>query len=403
MLMTSDMQVRAPDNEDELRAAFRLTAQAFNAPLEREDLVVAQTDPERSRCVFVDGTLAAFSYVRPFGEFFGGRSVPMGGFSPVAVAPEFRGRGLGSVVTAAHFPAMRERGEAVSGLYPASTRLYRGVGFELAGAWASFSVPTRSLQMLRPEPGVSIRRATADDIPALKACYRRVAARRHGWLDRPEVWWTNRIFEKFDSQYVYVVDGSGGELDGYIRYTHGPGPAGRWGYSINVAEVVAERTEITLALWRLVGTSSTQATEANLTGSPEHPLRFLLPEQDLVTKGEIRWMLRIIDVAAAVEARGFPQPVTATVDLDLDDRQCDWNPGRWRLTVDGGRGRLERREAGGNGALRLSVNAFAALYSGYASAFTLAEADFLTGGSDRDLDALTAAFSGPTPSIADFY
>lgn len=392
------MGVTTPTTDDELRAAYKLTTQAFNGPGTDVENFLKTVVTERCRCVMVDGEMAAYSQVRPFGEFFGGRSVPMGGFSPVAVNPEFRGRGLGSRVTAAHFPAMRERGEVISGLYPASTRLYRGVGFEIAGAWGTFVVPTRSLQMLRPEAGVAIRRGTRDDIPAIKACYQRVAAQRPGWLDRPDVWWEN-ILERFDDQYAYVVDGTGGALEGYIRYTH-RARRDRFGYTIVLSDMVADRNDVTIALWRLVGTSSTQAEEVSFTGPPEHPLLFLLPEQDIEWKGGIRWMLRLIDAPAAVAARGFSTSVALTADIEVDDRECEWNSGRWRLTVEDGHGRLNR---GGDGTIRLNVNGFSSLYSGYASTRMLADAGTLRGGTSSELDALSAAFVGPTPWSIDFY
>jgi predicted acetyltransferase len=111
-------------------------------------------------------------------------------------------------------------------------------------------------------------------------------------------------------------------------------------------------------------------------------------------------MLRVLDAPGAVAARGFPPSVRATVDLDLTDRQCDWNTGRWRLTVEEGNGTLAK---GGDGTVQLPINAFSTLYSGYASAITLRQTRLLRGGDERTDSDLTAAFSGPTPTIADFY
>jgi predicted acetyltransferase len=324
----------------------------------------------------------------------------MGGFSPVVTAAEHRGHGYGSMVTAAQFPAMRERGEVISGLYPAQTQLYRGNGFEVAGVAAYRTLPTRSLHHLRPSGGVQVRAGTAEDLPAIKDCYRRFAATQHGWLDRPDVWWDNILpADKIGrEQFLYVVDGEAGALDGYVRYRHAK--AEPHGYTIQVAELCASEPDVALAFWRMIGTSSTQAEKVRAFGAAEHPLLLLLPDQDLTTTDEIRWMLRVVDAPGAIAARGFPPAVRATVELDLADRQCDWNAGRWRLTVEGGEGRLER---GGDGAVQLSMNAFSTLYSGYASATTLRQTGLLAGGDARSDSDLTAAFSGPTPTIADFY
>src|SRR5207342_1707586 len=89
--------------------------------------------PERVLAAFVDDEPVACARVREFGQWFGGRRVPLGGFSPVGVAAEFRGRGLGSLITSSQYPLLRERGEVLAGLYPATNALYRKVGFELSG------------------------------------------------------------------------------------------------------------------------------------------------------------------------------------------------------------------------------------------------------------------------------
>ena len=395
--------LRAPDSDDEWRQCYRLAAHGFNGPRtpEAEDEAVGRMHRDRCLAVMVGPTVAAWSQVRPFGQFFGGRRVPMGGFSPVVTAAEHRGHGYGSMVTAAQFAPMRERGEVIAGLYPAQTQLYRGNGFEVAGVYTYRTVPTRSLHHLRPAGDVRLRPATVDDLPAVKDCYRRYAETQEGWLDRPDVWWEHLLPVKDlgTEQFVYVADGEGaGGLVGYVRYRQAK--AEPHGYTMQVAELCADEVDVALALWRMLGTSSTQAEHVRAAGPAEHPLLLLLPDQDLDTTDEIRWMLRVVDAPGAIAARGFPSAVRTTVDLELADRPCEWNAGRWRLTVEDGHGTLEK---GGDGDVRLGASAFAALYSGYASATTLRQTGLLTGGDAASWSALTAAFSGPTPSIADFY
>src|SRR3954447_9380989 len=205
------MEVREP-TEDDLVSAWHMLTRSFNWPRTDEEKWISSIGPlERCRVAVTDAAgdreVAAFSRVRPFGQFFGGRSVPMAGYSPVGVAPEFRGRGLGSIVTADHFPVLRERGEVLAGLMPATTKLYRGVGFELGAVWTNRALPIRSLQMLPPQPGVVVRRATLDDVPAIEACYSRHARLQPGWLDRPDVWWKRILVDAWDERHIYVVDG----------------------------------------------------------------------------------------------------------------------------------------------------------------------------------------------------
>src|SRR5213079_3394545 len=90
-------------------------------------------------------------------------------------------------------------------------------------------LPIRSLQMLARPVGAVVRRATADDFPAIRECYRRVAPTMPGWLDRPDVWWQRILVERGDEVHTYVVDGEGGgggsgPVAGYIRYRQQPDP-----------------------------------------------------------------------------------------------------------------------------------------------------------------------------------
>ena len=167
-----------------------------------------------------------------------------------------------------------------------------------------------------------------------------------------------------------------------------------------VREVVAESPPVASALWRLLGAMSSQAETTELIGPPEHPLLLVLPEQDLRPVSELRWMIRLVDVAGAVAARGFRPGVTATVDLDVADDRCPWNAGRWRLAVDGGVGVADN---GGTGDVRLGIGALSSLYAGYATAGRLRAAGLLSGGSSHTDTALDAAFAGPTPWCPDFY
>jgi predicted acetyltransferase len=155
-----------------------------------------------------------------------------------------------------------------------------------------------------------------------------------------------------------------------------------------------------VALWRVVGSSASQVAEVTFQGAPQDPLFLLLPEQDIRTRFDIQWMLRLVDAPGAIAARGFLPGVEIDVDVALRDRHCPWNDGRWRLVVSGGHGRLE---PGGTGAVRVGVGPFASLYSGWCGASTLARTGLLTASSSRAVAALDAAFAGPTPWMPDFF
>jgi predicted acetyltransferase len=393
--------LRHPETDDELERCWEVIVRAFNFPRTDRERFFETMDRERALAVFVGDEVAAFSRIRPFGIYYGGRRIPMGGHSPVGTAPEFRGRGFGSMVTAGHFADLRERGEVLAALYPATTALYRGVGFGLAGVWAMHKLPTRSLQDIRPAGSVQIRRGSIADVPAVKECYRAWAPRQQGHLDRSDDWWDHNFLRGLDeNRYLYVVDADrpGGGLAGYIHYRQSARP--EWGYLMSVSEVVATSVDVAAALWRMIGSSSTMAPQTNVVGPPEHPLLLLLPEQDLEQVTTLRFMIRIVDLPGAFAARGYPPDLRLGADFELDDKDCPWNSGRWRLSIEGGQATAAK---GGDGTIKVTPTALATLYSGYLSPHAMSAAGLLPGAGDRDLADLTAAFAGPTPWMPEIF
>jgi predicted acetyltransferase len=387
---------RRPLRTADLEQAWQLDRQAFNTAADQRLRWCAKLDASRISGLFIDGRLVACAGALPFGQFFGRRSVPMGGVCSVAVALEHRGKGYAAQAVADQVAAMRQRGEAISALFPATSHLYRGLGWEIAGLFAWRKVPTRSLRLLTGGASVNIRRATIDDLPAIQRCYARVAPTINGFVDRPDSWW-RWVFSPWNDFYGYVAE-AGPEVSGYVIYRHEDRRPGEFYFRIIVHDLVASSADAAAALWRLVGSSASQVEEVIFRGAQEDPLLFSLGEQDDRTWGDLRWMLRIVDAVGAVAARGFPPGLRVTVEIELDDRLCEANRGPFALTVADGHGQLER---GGKGNVRFRIGGFGSLYSGYASAYTLARVGLLSGGSPSELAALDAAFTGPTPWMLD--
>jgi predicted acetyltransferase len=111
-------------------------------------------------------------------------------------------------------------------------------------------------------------------------------------------------------------------------------------------------------------------------------------------------MLRILDAAGAVAARGWPPRLSGSVEVALADVECPWNSGSWRLVLDRGAGRLQR---GGSGTVQLTMRGFALLYAGAASPALLRRAGLMTGGDEASDAFVAAASGGPPPSLLDYF
>ena len=376
--------------ESELEQAWELDRQAFNVPPSRRESFFGKSEADRIIGAFREGRAAAQVQVLPLVQNFGGQFVKSGGVSSVVVAPEYRGQGLASTVMRAALESMREGGDAISSLYPANLRLYRGVGWELGGSYAIRQIHSRHLMLLDRANSGDVRRAEPADLPAIRECYRRIALGAPGMHDGESLWW--ELENEFSKYYVYVAQEASGEVRGALVYEQLSDPGGGY-YRIHVHRVFGENRRAIAALWWMLGTASSQAGEVYYPAPPEDPLALLLPEPRMATRYAHQWMLRVIDVEQAVLQRGFPAGVEAEVEFELEDADLPANAGAWRLSVSGGAGRLERTP---KARLRLGVGAFSSWYSGWSDATTLERAGLVTEpGHEGAL--LDACFAGRTP------
>lgn len=399
-IVATTMRWGTPDDLDGLWDLFKTS---FGAAERSRDEWLDGLDP--ARALIVDGPLgevAAASHIRPFTQWFGGRAVPLAGFSPVAVLPEFRGAGLGKAVTAGQYADLKERGEVISGLFPASLALYRAVGFECAGSYVHRRFPANDLARIRPRHPVDVRRGTAADVPAVHRCHAAAAPGRDGTVDRSTAWWDRRLPPDLAETMLYVVDdpASPGELLGYAAYRHGRARA-PYDYSVVVSEVLSDDPEVVRALWRVVASSGSQAPDLAVIGPAEDDL-FLLADHAApdVVRSEIRWMLRLIDVPGAVAARGWPDGAGGRVDLALVDEHAPWNNGTWVLEVADGHASLT---PGGDATVEASIGGFSSWWSGYASATKLARTGHLRTPDRRALATMDHLLPPSPPVLPDFY
>ena len=132
---------------------------------------------------------------------------------------------------------------------------------------------------------------------------------------------------------------------------------------------------------------------------PAEPLLTLLPEHRYHISTREHWMLRLVDVPGALAARAYPPGLAAEIHLDVADESIPANAGPLVLTVADGAAKVA---PGGDARVRLDVRALASVYTGFHAPRALAALGLIEG-PDADLDALTAAFAGSPPSMADMF
>ena len=110
-------------------------------------------------------------------------------------------------------------------------------------------------------------------------------------------------------------------------------------------------------------------------------------------------MIRIIDLPAALTARGYPSGLTAELHLDYHDDILPENSGRWLVRIAGGRAAVE---PGGDGRIQATSRGLSPVYSGHLPAALVADAGSLVA-PDDDLALLSTVFASPSPWMADSF
>lgn len=371
-----------------------------------------------------DGLLVAHAAAWSFGQWFGGRRVPMAGIGGVTTRPEHRGTGVARPVLRALIEQCLEDGDALSTLYPSLPGFYASLGWAMAGLHTKRRVRTEALSRLpRPDRDVTIRPLDTDDpddVAAAKGVVDRTNTLGHGTLDRgADFHW--RLVSPDDDFMTYVAtDADTGRVTGLLamyKTPHEP-QDGHRSFRLEVADLVADDHDSWLAMWRLVASHAPICEWTTFESRPHEPLFDALPVGAIHPEVEVLpWQTRILDVAGAIAARGWPTGVDATVPIVLRDTWLERNDGPWTLHLADGTGRLEPghdgSEAAADAAVHLNIGTLAALYTGYASPTNLAWQGRLTGptrngtqrrAADPDhLAALTAAFRSPTPWLDAYF
>jgi predicted acetyltransferase len=364
-----------PADERELIAYADLVGIAFGANPEEVRRKIAVIGPGPIRLHRAGGSIVAGLLAHECAQWFGGRKIPMAAIAAVTTAPQSRAGGGATLLMRAMLHEMHRRGIALSALYPATRTLYRRVGYEMAGG--RYEVTLRPREVLLRERDLPVREAGPKDVPAIGRLFGRSVARDYGPLDWGSPGWQHSLRAWREPHTCYAVC-AGKEIEGYLCYL-----IARKDRSLTVLDFFASTPRAARRLLTLLCDHGAQIDEAKWPCRPNEPMLMLLQEGTHQVNRAAGWMLRVIDVPAALAQRGYAPGAEGTLHLDVRDDIVAANKGRFVLEVSGGRGRVRR---GGRGAIRLDVRGLAALFSGHVAA--------------RDLQAWTGYVEAPARQMA---
>lgn len=323
---------------------------------------------DQAWCAELDGRLAGAFRGYRLTQYLHGTAVPMLGVAAVAVGAHARRRGLGAAICRHAITAGRERGDLVSVLYPFRPEFYYRMGWGLVGVLDHHRFHTASLPVTVEQPPV--RLAAAGDLPAVRACYERVARASHGLVQRTERIWNNHLTPP--QRHVFLL-GDGTAVRGYLLLTYGRSPTAQE-RPLVIHELVAESDEAYEALLSWVSLQRDEWPITTYDALPEErfDLRLSEPRAPRFRVARTLWaptarrirgpMLRVLDVPGALAVqRTWPAGATRFT-LRVIDPEVPENEGPWQVTQEGGVVACERTSRAPE--LELRAAEFAQLYVG---------------------------------------
>jgi predicted acetyltransferase len=304
--------------------------------------------------------------------------IPMAGVSAVGVHPTHRRRGLLTGMMARMLDDARRRAEPVAGLIASESVIYGRYGFGLATDLVEWTLDSRQSRFQVPAPALDIRLVDRDEagklLPEIFDRQRRVRAGEPGRDDSR--WQEIREDDGRQRGATGAVFNAVCE-DGYVRYRVEDANVLRAERCrVLVEELRGSTAEVEAALWRFVFDLDLVGTVQAYRRPVDEPLRWRLadPRQLQVRGVDDRLYVRLLDVAAAFEARGYLDEGRLVLDVTPAPAGADPACGRWVLDAGPDGASCRPARAGEDADLRLTVTALGSLYLGGFPASLLAAA-----------------------------
>ncbi len=362
-------QVQPCVSVEELREAATPIWHYFGRSAPRDEQLASLErlmPPAHMLAVRDDGRVVGGAGAFPFPLTVPGGRVPAAGVSVVGVLPTHRRRGVLAAMMRAQLDACRGRGEPVACLWATEDTIYGRFGYgigsftaeiELLRDRAAYAAPLEPLGTARLVP-------LAQAAELIAPVYEQVAAGTPGMLARSAAWWQARVLvdpewrRRAGGELQCVVLESRGRPTAYALYRISPSwERGIQTGMVDVGEAMGDSPPATAAIWRyLLDIDWMPRLKAWLL-PVDHPLLLLVaePRRLRFSLRDGLWV-RLVDVGAALSSRTYAG--SEAVVIEVADRFCPWNDGRWRV----GEGGVKRTE--GEPELRCDVTALGSAYLG---------------------------------------
>jgi predicted acetyltransferase len=387
-----------PLTEHDIERYLALEGYAFRSNPDRSGLDGPRMAAFRG--LFADGRLLAQLELLPLTLSTGLGTLPAAGVGSVASAPEARRRGHVNALMRRLADELRAAGTPLCLLFPFKRSFYARMGFATCSERKLYSGAPALFTPFRPGPGAFAPAGPAD-IPELDRIYAGALRGRFGPLARDERWWREQVLTGWDGRprHAFVWRDEQGRGRSYTIFTiEGDGRRAE----LRCQEMVALDPAARAQLFAFIGGHQDQVATVRFQAPPDAPVNLLFPDP-LECAAEPRVMLRLLDVAAALEGYAFPRDVAGALSVAVRDAWLPANQGVYRLELAGGRGAAARLPDDAPADLACDVSTLAQLYSRLLRPRTAAAFGALEAHSRPALDLAERAFAGLAPFTSDYF
>ncbi|MBX0327315.1 GNAT family N-acetyltransferase [Oscillochloris sp. ZM17-4] len=355
----------------------------------------------RMRGLFVDGgAQAAQLELIPLRLETGRGQIAAAGIGGVASAPESRQRGHVAALLRHSCDELREQGVPLAVLYPFKRAFYGRYGWATFMERRVYTGSPERFASFRPAPG-GFQAAGPDQAADFDVIYRGALRGRFGPTVRNADWWRESVLADGDGKpyRAYIWRDEGGNPRSYMIYRVKDAVGGR---RMECQDIVALDPTARAQLFAFFAGHADQVAHVQFKAPADAPVNLLMPEP-LSCTVEPHFMLRLVDVAAALAGYGFPRDLKGRLRVGVGDDWITEHNAVFELELAAGRAEVRRLPSDSPADVSCDVRVLAQIYSRYLRPRTAAAFGMLAAASREALDLAERAFAGPAPFNADFF
>ncbi len=327
----------------------------------------------------------------------GGTACQVGGLAGVGISPVAQGRGGLRAMMHTHLQQSIDLGDTASVLMASESGIYQRYGYGVATEMVRWQLNTQLFALFESAPvssegKISLLHNRSEAIAVLAGIHTKYCENRAMEVVRDELWW-RYMLEPADADWVaigknkFVAVHYNNEkvADGYALYSIGDNSDsgfthGNANSTVVLTEICAHTIESEISLFSYLTTLPWCRQLVWELGPVDPPLRhFMTDPRQLWQQSRVDMLwLRPLDVKRLLTERSYG--CDGRVVIDYNDAQFPQLSGRWLLTVESGKPRLQ--VSASEHYVALGPSDFATVYAGTTRVAELASVAKVTGDSE---------------------